>query len=59
MSVLWLTTSVGAIETGFVAASIASWYCVSDLGAVLAWTIGVTLATALVISSLLRWRLKP
>lgn len=55
----WLTTSFGAIETGFVAASIATWYYASNLGAVLGWTIGVTLATALVISSLLRWRLKP
>ena len=55
----WLTTSFGAIETGFVAASIATWYYSSNLGAVLGWTIGVTLATALVISSLLRWRLKP
>ena len=54
----WLTTSFGAIETGFVAASIATWYYASELGAVLGWTIGVTLATALVISSLLRWRLK-
>ena len=55
----WLTTSFGAIETGFVAASIATWYYSSNLGAVLGWTLGVTLATALVISSLLRWRLKP
>lgn len=54
----WLTTSFGAIETGFVAASIATWYYVSNLGAVLGWTIGVTLATALVISGLLRWRLR-
>lgn len=54
----WLTTSFGAIETGFVAASIATWYYADNLGAVLGWTIGITLATALVISSLLRWRLK-
>lgn len=54
----WLTTSFGAIETGFVAASIATWYYASDLGAVLGWTIGVTLATAMVIAGLLRWRLK-
>ena len=55
----WLTPSFGAIETGFVAASIATWYYASNLGAVLGWTIGVTLATALVIAGLLRWRLKP
>ncbi len=55
----WLTTSFGAIETGFVAASIATWYYASDLGAVLGWTIGVTLTTAMVIAGLMRWRLKP
>lgn len=54
----WLTTLFGAIETGFVASSIATWYYTSDLQAVLVWTVGVTLVTALVISSLLHWRLK-
>lgn len=54
----WLTTSFGAIETGFVAASIATWYYVDNLWAVLGWTVGVTLAMALVISQLLRWKLK-
>jgi hypothetical protein len=54
----WLTTSFGAIGTGFVAASIATWYYATDLGAVLAWTTGVTLATALGIAALLRWRSK-
>lgn len=51
----WLTTSFGAIETGFVAAGIATWYYTShELGAVLAWTAGTTLATALGIATLLR-----
>ncbi|MBA3058788.1 MAG: hypothetical protein KJ614_15015 [Gammaproteobacteria bacterium] len=54
----WLTTSFGAIETGFVASSIATWYYTDNLSAVLGWTIGVTLATTLVIAGLLRWRLK-
>jgi len=54
----WLTISFGAIETGFVAASIATWYFKSDLVAVLGWTVGVTLATALFIAGLLRWRTK-
>lgn len=54
----WLTTSFGAIETGFVASSLATWYYDDNLTAVLAWTVGVTLTTALVISSLLRWRLQ-
>jgi hypothetical protein len=53
----WLTTSFGAIETGFVAASIATWYYADNLAAVLAWTVGVTLSTAVLISLLLRWRL--
>jgi hypothetical protein len=54
----WLTTSFGAIETGFVAASIATWYYATDLGAVLAWTFGITLATALAIAALLRATMK-
>jgi hypothetical protein len=53
----WLTTSFGAIETGFVASSIATWYYTDNLPAVLGWTLGVTLATTLVIAGLLRWRL--
>lgn len=56
---LWLTTSFGAIETGFVAASIATWYYKTNLFAVLGWTIGVTFATAMVIAGLLRWKVKP
>lgn len=54
----WLTTLFGAIETGFVAASIATWYYATALGAVLAWTIGVTMATALGIAVLLRRSMK-
>jgi hypothetical protein len=54
----WLTTSFGAIETGFVAAGIATWYYASNLWAVLGWTLGVTVATALVISGLLKWKMK-
>lgn len=37
---VWLTTSFGAIETGFVAASIATWYYTDNLPAVLGWTLG-------------------
>ena len=55
---LWLTTSFGAIETGFVAASIATWYYKADLFAVLGWTVGVTLTTALAIAAFLRWKIK-
>ena len=56
---VWLTTSFGAIETGFVAASIATWYYTDNLAAVLGWTIGVTLTTMGLIAGLLRWRLRP
>lgn len=55
---LWLTTSFGAIETGFVASSIATWYYTDNLPAVLGWIVGVTLATALVIFRLLRWKMQ-
>ena len=55
---MWLTTSFGAIETGFVAASIATWYYRTNLPAVLAWTFGVALATAFLISRVLRSRMK-
>jgi hypothetical protein len=55
----WLTTSFGAIETGFVASGIATWHYTHEMGAVLAWTIGVTLATALALALLLRRTMKP
>lgn len=56
---LWLTTSFGAIETGFVAASIGTWYYTTNLYAVLGWTVGVTFATAFAIATFLRWKMKP
>ncbi len=56
---LWLTTSFGAIDVGFVAASVATWYYKSNLYAVLGWTVGVTFAAALAIAGLLRWKIKP
>ncbi|WP_162911048.1 hypothetical protein [Azohydromonas sediminis] len=49
----WLTILFGAIETGFVASGIATWYYADDLPAVLSWTIGVTLLTASAIAVLL------
>ncbi|TAK84613.1 MAG: hypothetical protein EPO20_14185 [Betaproteobacteria bacterium] len=50
----WLTTLFGAIETGFVAASIATWYYTDSLWAVLAWTVGVTLATGVCLALVLK-----
>ncbi|MBC7436870.1 MAG: hypothetical protein H7332_12470 [Bdellovibrionales bacterium] len=55
---MWLTTSFGAIETGFVAASIATWYYRTNLLAVLGWTFGVAIGTAFLISRVLRSRMK-
>ncbi len=55
---LWLTISFGAIEIGFVAASIATWHYQTDLFAVLAWTVGVTLTAALAIAAFLRRTMK-
>ena len=53
---LWLTVVFGAIGSGFVAASIASWYYAdaSELGGVIAWTVAATLITAALIALLLR-----
>jgi len=53
---LWLAIVFGAIGSGFVAASITSWYYAyaSALGSVIAWTIVTTLVTALLIGALLR-----
>lgn len=50
---VWLTVIFGAIETGFVAVGIATWYYANDLGAILGWSIGMTMATALLFALLL------
>lgn len=50
---VWLTVIFGAIETGFVASSIATWRYADNLLAVLGWTVGMTLITALLIALLL------
>jgi len=54
----WLTVVFGATEIGFIAASIATWhYYRSELGAVLAWTVGATVVSAGVLVALLRRRM--
>lgn len=54
----WLTVVFGATEIGFIAASIAAWhYPRSELGAVLAWTVGATVVSAGVLVALLRRRM--
>ena len=50
----WLTILFGAIETGFLASSLATWYYVDNLLAVLSWTLGATVVTAITIALLLR-----
>lgn len=54
----WLTVVFGSTEIGFIAASIATWYYRSELGAVLAWTVGATLVSAGVLVALLRRRIE-
>ena len=53
----WLTVVFGATEIGFIASGIATWFYRNELGAVLAWTIGAALATAVVLVALLRGRI--
>ncbi|HAL40037.1 MAG TPA: hypothetical protein DCP03_18805 [Polaromonas sp.] len=54
----WLTVVFGSTEIGFIAASIATWYYRSELGSVLAWTVGATLVSAGVLVALLRRRIE-
>ncbi|MGC1817891.1 MAG: hypothetical protein WA900_09575, partial [Casimicrobiaceae bacterium] len=53
----WLTVVFGATEIGFIASGIAMWFYRSELGAVLAWTVGATLFSAGVLVALLRRRM--
>jgi hypothetical protein len=53
----WLTVVFGATEIGFIASSIATWYYDSGLATVLAWTIGATVVSAIVLIAALRNRL--
>ncbi len=53
----WLTVVFGATEIGFIAASIATWYYGTGLGLVLAWTVGATAVSALILVALLRNKL--
>jgi len=52
----WLTVVFGATEIGFIAATIATWYYASGLGAVLAWTVGAAAVSGGVLVALLRHR---
>jgi hypothetical protein len=54
----WLTVVFGATEIGFIAASLATWHYRTELGAVLAWTMGATVVSAGVLVALLRPRMQ-
>lgn len=54
----WLTVVFGATEIGFIASGIATWYYRAELGAVLAWTVGASVVTALVLVMLLRGKVE-
>ena len=51
----WLTIVFGATEIGFIAASIATWHYRTELGAVLAWTVGAAVVSGMALAVLL-WR---
>lgn len=53
----WLTIVFGATEIGFMALGIATWYYRTGLLAVIAWTIGATLVSAVGLVALLRGKL--
>ncbi len=54
----WLTIVFGATEIGFIASGVATWHYRTELGMVLAWTIGAALASGLALAALLRGKLK-
>lgn len=54
----WLTVVFGATEIGFIAASIATWYYRTGLGTVLAWTVGASVASGLILVMLLRGKVE-
>ena len=54
----WLTVVFGATEIGFIAASIATWHYRTELGAVLAWTLGAAVVSAGMLVALLSQRME-
>lgn len=54
----WLTVVFGATEIGLIASGIATWYYDSGLATVLAWTVGATVVSAIVLIAALRNRLR-
>jgi len=54
----WLTIVFGATEIGFIASGIAAWYYRTEFWAVLAWTLGSSLAAGLMLVLLLRGKVE-
>ena len=54
----WMTVVFGATEIGFIAASIATWHYRTELGAVLAWTLGAAVVSAGVLVAMLSQRME-
>lgn len=54
----WLTIVFGATEIGFIASGIATWYYRTGLAAVIGWTVGASLVSALVLVILLRGKIE-
>jgi len=58
LSEFWLTVVFGATEIGFIASNIAAWHYSTELVAVLAWTVGAAVASALALVLALRRRVQ-
>jgi len=54
----WLTVVFGATEIGFIASGIATWHYRAELWAVLAWTVGASLVSGLILVLLLWGKVK-
>ena len=54
----WLAIVFGATEIGFIASGIATWHYRAELGAVIAWTVGVSAVSALILWVLLRGKVE-
>lgn len=53
-----LTILFGALEAGFMASGIATWYYADNLLAVMLWTVGTTVVTAAIIAAVLHKRIR-
>jgi hypothetical protein len=54
----WLTVVFGATEIGFIATSIATWYYRAGLASVLAWTLGASIVSGIILVLLLRGKVE-